>query len=96
MIKAKGQHTPGPRKFQDGALYVVGPHPKTGGATIVVTEPNGPEPTRNANGHLIAAAPDLLAACEEAKAWMGPQSITEGGTEVFVMLRDAIVSAKGG
>lgn len=58
-----------------------------------------------ANGQLIAAAPDLLAACEAMVAWGNTPTVytTEGTrtalqelTNVGVLMRAAIAKAKGG
>lgn len=46
------------------------------------------------NAHLIAAAPDLLAACEQAYSLIGPQQ-TGPSLEVSLLLGDAIKKARG-
>lgn len=48
-----------------------------------------------ANARLIAAAPELLAACEAAKKHLEPD-LVEPGRTVFWKLVDAIAKAKGG
>lgn len=54
------KHTPGPWKYDGRDIF-----PPAMGQTIATTWDIGRTSyERHANGHLIAAAPDLLAACE--------------------------------
>lgn len=65
-------HTPGPWVVRDGQPFViVGP---IGYALAICYNQEGmngePVYDRAANARLIAAAPDLLAACEAARDWL--------------------------
>lgn len=95
MTVTNEKHTPGPWKLS-GANTVHGPD------CIVAFVGTADEKVRRfsderqtADAHLIAAAPDLLAACEAAHLLLifaaGPH---EAGA-VPAMLRDAIAKAKG-
>ncbi len=68
------QHTPGPWQAKTAAdwmrILILGPD----GEWIAKVEP------KLANANLITAAPDLLAACEEAAAWLevvGRSNVTQ-------------------
>ena len=103
-------HTPGPWKWQDWHFYgdpdegpskqtLVGPkdtrpgiHP--GHIMIVSFE----EPPRNPRDvPLIAAAPNLLAACETALIWMEPVGWdSDEKKQAYEQVRAAVEEARGG
>lgn len=108
--KQEGGHTPGPWLMAAKPSSVVGwpiVAPQAGGRVVCSLNYadrkafGGPQPgdrtfnaESEANGRLIAAAPDLLSACKAAKKYLEP-SLTEPGRTVFWMLVDAIAKAKG-
>ena len=63
------KHTPGPWRVYNGWVHPSfdGPGPETTNGDTAICEPLGQD--KNANAHLIAAAPDLLAGLEQA-IWM--------------------------
>ena len=67
-------HTPGPwdvKVYDDGA-YIIADGPVDDLSSCIIASRNAhPEPTTGkANARLIAAAPELLKACELVSAWM--------------------------
>lgn len=58
------KHTPGPWSVYPPTKCVIGPEPER----ILVAEASHHRPEADANARLIAAAPDLLAACERLLA----------------------------
>lgn len=75
-------HTPGPwqsKIFEDGA-YIIADGPVDELSSCIIASRNGhPDPpTGKANAALIAAAPELLAACQYLM-----QCVSEGTTQVF-------------
>lgn len=62
MSKTKAQHTPGPWKYHTGFGSVQRHHIQTEGGFQIACTPECDEHTQ-ANARLIAAAPELLAAC---------------------------------
>lgn len=103
---SESRHTPGPWKLSNDAQ---GPcivmHPTLEGVAIAsltnIHEPvNGfveieaaGAPERTANARLIAAAPELLAACETMLALIGPHDT--GLASAANLMRAAIAKAKG-
>lgn len=100
------QHTPGPWVVETvptacGICHKVGPFPgkrpddKPRHACLYADYPSKRNPADDeleANAYLIAAAPDLLAACKEARIWL----LGRAGTERQVSLLDeAIAKATG-
>lgn len=87
-------HTPGPWRASGGYLEVYGPDVHDGAVitrVIICTVAYSLTEDWHANKRLIAAAPELLAACEQAaKHHQGFHS------EVGRALRDAIAKARGG
>jgi hypothetical protein len=95
----KTSYTPGPWQVENGIVHI--PHKTThGGSYIYITSPitvrtatmTGNE--NNANAHLIAAAPELLEACElfvTAIETLGKPSIADAG----MAIRAAIAKARG-
>lgn len=53
----------------------------------------GPQPTRNANARLIAAAPDMLDALKGAEEWLSGWASAE---PFLTTIRTAIAKAEGG
>ena len=92
------QHTPGPWSLANGNdLQIDGPN----GEAVAWTETCVGIERDRANARLIAAAPDLLAACMAVldDLEMVPGKVYQGGIEPSVetkqMLRDAIRKATG-
>ena len=100
------KHTPGPWFAQDtrlvgGQVAVVGPnHDRKAGeqGVMVVAHVNGRSGEQGANARLIAAAPDLLAACELTLAHLTSAAHRETKIipPVLAALRAAIAKATGG
>lgn len=94
------QHTPGPWKLDGAAntndLDIIAP---TGRITMLDCEISEvSEDVLTANAHLIAAAPDLLAALRAAEEWAEHIEDDENRVPIDVRLamRDAIAKARGG
>lgn len=98
------KHTPGPWEYEPTGQTVYGI--SEGGCNKIVETfmvanirgwghlqylPNGAE-IQDANGRLIAAAPDLLAACLAAKEWLDGWASAEPQLRV---IENAIAKAKG-
>lgn len=93
-------HTDGPwsanlnglsRDKQDAPQWNVG---KTCECLVILPNRSTPEETE-ANAHLIAAAPDLLAALEDCANWLS-RSVRDDDREMAEDARAAIAKAKGG
>lgn len=92
------KHTPGPWHVGRGAdghpiVYVDCPASEGSGPGIAHVCPiphmRSTQGTKEANAHLIAAAPDLLAACDEALNHI------EEGTTSYHYISAAIAKARG-
>ena len=92
-------HTPGPWGIFNIDNYTIGEceNTKTLGRVIAVTAHHSVNPfygieneEAKANARLVAAAPDLLAACKEAEQKFRVE------TETYKMLVAAIAKAEGG
>jgi hypothetical protein len=59
-----GKHTPGPWRASRKSVFVNDIHNR------VVAEVVDRKDSREANAHLLAAAPDLLAALQAARKWL--------------------------
>ena len=100
--EAKMQHTPGPWSANSDPVYDYGEPryiwgPKGPGYGIVCELPmNAHVAVNAADAHLIAAAPDLLAACEEAAMLLGLIGGTAEADRVVRRVEAAISKAKGG
>lgn len=85
--------TPGPWRMDDRGVIQADPRPGTvseaAGAVAFVYSPNNPVGV--ANGHLIGAAPDLLAACE---ALLEAQGSADAGKDGFGRYTDAVELAR--
>jgi len=96
MKTQKQKHTPGPWRIVDGQSI----HAGTGEDRLIAHCHAGHEPERFANAHLIAAAPDLLAALLAASTWFGKlhQDAHDGASlsEMKAGVRAAIAKARGG
>jgi hypothetical protein len=99
----KYRHTPGPwhvLKFDDVALLVCAEDRSANDEWEIAT-PHGPD--FRANAHLIAAAPELaaacrafLAACEDAARIYGDQMPATGGmVQAALAARTALAKAEG-
>lgn len=99
-----GEHTPGPWSVFPHYCKYDGPGPyentwligKGQYDTIAEVRPGHDEydSQNDANARLIAAAPDLLEACKQAKKFLEPV-LDEPGRTVFWSLVDAIAKATG-
>lgn len=82
------KHTAGNWEVSDTSIVA-------GDFCIAVTEDDGgyeaPAEERTANAHLIAAAPDLLAACQAAIEATGGSANWKGETEKFLKLCEAAI-----
>lgn len=94
------KHTPGPWHISTSGKFIRkndGPY----WPDWNICELNMDHTEATANGHLIAAAPALLEACEAAANWIArfgehAPIIFGGEAELSELLRAAIVRAKGG
>ena len=97
MADPTEKHTPGPwfRRGADTYRWQVeaGENPKKAIVVARVTTPKGGAAVSDANGALIASAPELLAALEVADAHLA--TIYTQPNPVRVMMRAAINKAKG-
>lgn len=110
---SEAKHTPGPwaSRLPVGpsvgvagvAWSICGPVDHDGFLVVAEVLGTGPAceatPETNANGHLIAAAPELLAACVRAAdvidRWPHAKQALHPHIEVLTQLRDVIAKAKG-
>lgn len=107
-MAADAKHTPGPWRTEDdaqGPTMVFGA--EHGKAICSLTDAHIPangfigddegvgRPVRTANAHLIAAAPDLLAACERIAATWAVNGVGIYGGAIADQLLSAIAKAKG-
>lgn len=107
-MKSESKHSPGPWHLETvatsvGICHKIGPFPPLrpadgpSHACIYVDgryRPND-DPVSLANARLIAAAPELLAACKLAVAELGPDSEGDRCWQAFKALTDAITKAEG-
>lgn len=91
------QHTPGPwYSFQclpPSIAWSINQSEKSVVASVSGSALHRPDKESEANARLIAAAPELLAACREALYWMGQES--RGEENCVNLLRVAIAKAEG-
>jgi hypothetical protein len=85
------KHTPGPWVVDGRTIYAECDRESFTVAGMPATN----HATREADARLIAAAPELLAACEATLAQWHSESITEQKS-LHTQLRAAIAKAKGG
>lgn len=88
-------HTTGPWRVGDAGMTVFGP--RTDAPSPVTVARLAPGADARANARLLAAAPDLLAACEEVGALIGDVSnaaLWPTLGPVAVKLRAAIAKAR--
>ena len=96
------KHTPGPwAVFQNDSdeerLDINSLHPSGKGAFFVAETIGGlADGEMEANARLIAAAPDLLQACEQAEHWLDHDDGSAEPAEMLRVLRAAIAKANGG
>lgn len=81
--------TPGPWVFVDWKSETPSRFVRSERGIVAYCE--GPLPEAQANAKLIAAAPDLLAACERVLQL----AVSVGGDEVFAQVRAAVAKAGG-
>lgn len=103
-MKAITAHTPGPWRIGDAGHTVFGPKTALTSPVSIVTlwqrTPNCGREERQANAHLIAASPELLAALVEALPWVEAQlddPVNKPGSVQAVAnrIRAAIAKAEG-
>ena len=102
-MKTKQGHTPGPWEMKrlnsdlGQRFSFIGGHNSPEGSCVVASTPaaHGTENLRvqEADARLIAAAPDLLAACDAAIALL--DTTTPSGRKAYEMARAAIDKAEG-
>jgi hypothetical protein len=92
------QHTPGPWAFDDAdprTRFVI----RSAGGTVVAVAsplPHAPDfPEREANAHILAAAPDLLAALERLDYGIGNGADDNEWNAACEQARAAIAKARG-
>lgn len=100
------QHTPGPWRSsverEPGIFaqsYRITANDAMGYERMIARQPTGLGADDEANAHLIAAAPDLLAACRAAEAWIVQMERSGAITqtrEPIATLRAAIAKTEGG
>lgn len=87
------KHTPAPWTFFEGSrsVYNTAPNPPlhpAGIAVCIVCSPRNRHDDRvAANGHLIAAAPDMLAALTECDAALASWQATQAAVPGFIGMR---------
>jgi hypothetical protein len=97
------KHTPGPwtvdeEILHEGKLHVAGRSATVeagdkGICKLIRHSQSTHDPVSEANARLIAAAPDLLAACEAALGIVADCNEYDGFPEVFAQIRTAIAKA---
>jgi hypothetical protein len=96
MTTKATEHTPGPW-HADGIRVL---H-RTGGKTLLLATTAQPTPgvhtdrERNFNAHLMAAAPQLLDACERVSEWIRSGECVGMPQDVIATLAFAVAAAKG-
>lgn len=90
-------HTPGPWSWKDGIQLVVGKADDVEGEQIAIVQ--GDPPHEFGNARLIAAAPELLEACELAQTALKAHGIKCGCENspvrcAICALKEAITKAK--
>lgn len=85
---SEAKHTPGPWNFTGNGVYAAD------GTTVADNEPHYPQALDPCNGHLIAAAPELLEALEELEQLVSAH-ISEEADNWCKSARAAIAKAKG-
>lgn len=92
-------HTPGPWEVIGGAVYTATEHIGTAAriASMDREELRTKPVERDANAHLIAAAPDLLEALKLSLAWFlaADCAATPGGRKDLATIRAALAKARG-
>lgn len=92
------KHTPGPWEVKGSGCVGVDCAPNGFAVLFDVNDPalaNVDKPTMSANAHLVAAAPDLLAACEAVLGYVDDDYWRGSGLQVRNALWMAIAKAKG-
>lgn len=94
-------HTPGPWEVSKDGYALWGPFPARRhiGEVFAADRTNAEAETRWSNARLIAAAPDLLAACETTLASLAAESCVDPDDDplavLAAVLRVAIAKARG-
>lgn len=89
-------HSPGPWYLSPTGRYIR--YESTSGFNVCDTDVfGGPPEEGDANKRLLAAAPEMLAACEQAIVALAPRDGTDGRVSMtLVHLREVVAKAKGG
>lgn len=99
-VRTRSQHTPGPWQInhrQHGCLYIGSESQPVAITSRGIGKGNEDESMVEADAHLIAAAPALLAACKDALAWLEEVESEdfEGMKESIIRLEETIAAAEG-
>lgn len=88
-------HTPGPWLYYNNMVFEARRFPISPIAIIDQSAPHMTPAQRDQTGKLIAAAPELLAACETAIAVMTHRLARPNATQILTALQSAIAKATG-
>lgn len=98
---SEATHSPGPWRFNPDPRFGwnVSPNGSDGVIATLTVYATGdaefPDAVQHANGYLMSAAPDLLAACEAVlAAWADPNAL-DARVEALRAARTAVAKAKG-
>jgi len=96
-------HTPGPWRVDTGQMAGCGPtsrylYVSANGTTVCAFNTDHPRPKHYADARLIAAAPELLAACQRVQRaiYWAETADRLSQDEIDAILVDAIAKATGG
>jgi hypothetical protein len=108
MTTKKVEHTPGPWTFEAFSFgtptapvshkKIVGPVNDEHGSKNLIAEVHMNHPAHDADGRLLASAPDMLEALEAACEYLGGETLnddTPEGNRLYEKMRKVIEKAKG-